>query len=302
MIKSRLSHEVIKRMNYDQFVIKLATDLRDVEKKLFEKLDEINLTINKKVGPPGKDGRTPSQREIVAALMSFISPQVIRSHVESIVRQPEDGKPGKDGMTPIKGVHYFTADDIDGIVSVIEARLNIKNKSKLPKKEDDIFSVFEKGSKKLNIKHIDGLEQTLSAFRNQLDRRGGYIHGGGDTVKAGTNVTITSNSDGTKTISSSGGTGGGFTESNITSGAIDGTNKTFVMDAVCAYIIVNGVWYRQNKGWTAGSGTSITLDFAPVSGSDVWGVVGTQTGGANILTDASGNLLTDASGNLLTIN
>lgn len=69
--------------------------------------------------------------------------------------------------------------------------------------EIDPLSVVEKimslpeGKFKLTSKHIDGLEQTLTAFQNQLGR--GYLHGGGDTVIAGTNVTI-DNVDGKKRI------------------------------------------------------------------------------------------------------
>lgn len=59
------------------------------------------------------------------------------------------------------------------------------------------------GKFKIKSDQVDGLEQTMSAFRSQLGR--GYLHGGGDTVAAGTNITITTDSQGRKVISSTGG-------------------------------------------------------------------------------------------------
>lgn len=54
---------------------------------------------------------------------------------------------------------------------------------------------------KLKSENIDGLEQTISAFKNQIGVRG-YVHGGGISditglIQAGTNITLTGN--GTKT-------------------------------------------------------------------------------------------------------
>lgn len=105
--------------------------------------------------------------------------------------------------------------------------------SKLPKNnlkvitqnvEIDPMSVVDKilslPSDKLKLKtsNIDGLEQTLSAFRSQISSRG-YVHGGGDTVAAGTNVTITTNSQGQKVISATGGVAG-VTSFNTLTGAV----------------------------------------------------------------------------------
>ena len=68
-----------------------------------------------------------------------------------------------------------------------------------------IQKIMELPSGKFKIKsdQVDGLEQTMSAFRSQLGK--GYLHGGGDTVAAGTNITIIPDSQGRKVISSTGG-------------------------------------------------------------------------------------------------
>ncbi len=56
---------------------------------------------------------------------------------------------------------------------------------------------------KIKSSQIDGLQQTMAAFHNQLGR--GYLHGGGDTVQAGSNITITNSAGGKKIISSTAG-------------------------------------------------------------------------------------------------
>lgn len=89
--------------------------------------------------------------------------------------------------------------------------------------EVDPMSVIEKimalpeGKFKLKTSQVDGLQQTMEAFRSQLGR--GYLHGGGDTVAAGTNITITTNSAGQKVISTSGGATG-VTSFNTRTGAV----------------------------------------------------------------------------------
>lgn len=98
--------------------------------------------------------------------------------------------------------------------------------------ETDPISVIEKimalakdGKFKLPKSSVDGLEQTMSAFNSQLGR--GYLHGGGDTVKAGTGITITTNPAGQKVISASGGGTGTVTSvSVVTANGISGSVAT----------------------------------------------------------------------------
>lgn len=65
-----------------------------------------------------------------------------------------------------------------------------------------IQKIMELPAGKFKIKpdQVDGLEQTMSAFRSQLGK--GYLHGGGDTVVAGANINITTDNNGRKVISS----------------------------------------------------------------------------------------------------
>lgn len=80
------------------------------------------------------------------------------------------------------------------------------------------------GKFKIKSDQVDGLEQTMSAFRSQLGK--GYLHGGGDTVVAGTNITITTDSQGRKVISSTGGGGGGTPSNTVVSETTYGQAST----------------------------------------------------------------------------
>lgn len=69
---------------------------------------------------------------------------------------------------------------------------------------EKVFELLSTGKKKLSVKHIgdftNGLEQTIAPIRSLA----AGFRGGGDTVAAGSGVTITT-SNGVKTISASGG-------------------------------------------------------------------------------------------------
>jgi hypothetical protein len=124
----------------------------------------------------------------------------------------------------------------------------------------------------LKPEHINGLPKTLKEFQ----ARGSYVHGGGDTVVAGSNVTITKNAAGRKVIAA---TSGGFTTLTATE-TPDGTNTVFTFAAATAqpsFIIVDNVWLRATtkKGtvnWTWNAGTKkATLTIA--AADEILGVV-----------------------------
>lgn len=154
-----------------------------------------------------------------------------KSEVISIVKEIHQGPPGKPANEENiynKLLSKFPDPiDVDALAKNILSRVPKIDEKNLTKKilkaipenkaslkviqekfEIDPMSVIEKimelpdGKFKLKTNNIDGLEQTMSAFRSQLGR--GYLHGGGDTVTAGTNITITTNAAGQKVISASG--------------------------------------------------------------------------------------------------
>lgn len=131
-----------------------------------------------------KDGRSPDPEEIVPLVLAKIP------------------KP-KNGRTPVKGVDY---------------RDGAPGKNATPQ---DVVEII-KTTKALRAEHIDGLDKSTEIMIDTYNMKKGikpYIHGGGDTVTAGSNVTITTNSQGQKVISSTaGGTG------TVTSVGVTGAN------------------------------------------------------------------------------
>ncbi len=67
-------------------------------------------------------------------------------------------------------------------------------------------------------------------------------------------------------VSSSG--GAGFTELTAT-GTVNSVNKTFTFTQKPTYIVSDGVWYKENKGWTWG-GSTATMTIPP--NDDIYGV------------------------------
>lgn len=268
MIKS--PYQTIEKIKTDIAIVKLSQELVSIHEKFLSKLDEVSFLINKKVGPKGDKGERGQKGEKGDKGDRGVDGQITNINevvniVLSKVKVPRDGIDGIDGKTPIKGVDYMSKDEIDSLKKEIKDSLRQYQDSKDP---EQLLHLFTKKGKKLSMKHIDGLEQTISAFSNQLGR--GYLHGGGDTVVAGTGVTLTSNSDGTKTISSSI-TSVGY---QAPTGTVDGSNKTFVFASAPNVIVVDGgqpIRKTQSDGSVNWTGTTtVTLSIAPTF--DVFGL------------------------------
>ena len=109
-------------------------------------------------GDPGKDGVSPDIADIV--------PKVLER-----IRMPKDGRDADEDGIAAK------------VLSLMPTAEEIAAKVKAPEAKDvDPMSVVEQimslpEGKRLTSKHIDGLEQTISAFQRQLSN--GYLHGGG---------------------------------------------------------------------------------------------------------------------------
>lgn len=78
----------------------------------------------------------------------------------------------------------------------------------------------------------------------------------------GAGVTVTRDGDGIATINIGTQSGGsGFTELTAT-GTIDDSNVTFTFTQKPSYIVADGVWHKENDGWTW-SGLTATLTIPP---------------------------------------
>lgn len=132
----------------------------------------------------GNDGKTPTPEELTA---------LVKQHIPKV----KDGKPGKN------------ADPNYVVGEVLKKMPQPKGVELTQEHYRQIFETIDKDpTMKFSVGSVSGLEQTLGVLnRNQtiFGAQGG-VGGGGDTVRAGTGVTITT-SAGVKTINAtSGGT------------------------------------------------------------------------------------------------
>lgn len=151
----------------------------------------------------------------------------------------KDGRNGKDGKDGKDGLHAVF--DKESIISELLKRLVDK---KLLKKE-----------------HVFGLSEELSSVRSLAGKQYGkdtWARGGGDTVAAGTNITITE-SGGKKVINS---TGGSSFSIETPTGDVDASNTIFTPTQEPLYVVADGVQYFDGAGYTWNS-PNIEMDIPP---------------------------------------
>lgn len=274
------NHPVLSSLMQEEAQKKLAKALIDIHQKFIDKVDDVNETIYKKVGPRGEKGEVgPKPRKgidyftdaEVRAMLDYIASQIVD------LKDGKDGTNGKDGKTPQRGVDYMHEGDFENVVTRVIKRIKAPRDGKdavidIDAIVDQITNLPE-GKLKFKTSHVDGLEQTLRALKSQVGERG-YVHGGGDTVQAGSNITITRTSSGKTVISSTG--GGGLSPQQKTSGTIDDSNTVFGFATQPTLVNVNGGFYQQTGGsitWTWNAGTSqVTLSSPVGTGGSIFAV------------------------------
>ena len=219
----------------------------------------------------GEDGKTPVKgvdyftpaeiREIFSLIEQKISTFERGLKGERGVQGPEGkrGQNGKDGYIPVKGLDYFTSEEINEIVFKVLSKIKQPKDGISPDINAIVSSVLQKIKIPENTENVKKSE--LIAFL----KRGGF-RGGGDTVAAGSGITITVNANGQKEISTS---GGGITILTAT-GTIDDSNTSFTFISKPTEIVINGSSYIENGGWTW-AGLTATLDFPVGSGGKIYG-------------------------------
>ena len=132
----------------------------------------------------------------------------------------KDGKDGKDGETPIRGKHYFTSADIETLSQYIIKKIKLPEDGKDAVVDHSALAkeIVEKIVKEnvIEVEHIKGLRSEIDSYRNQLALKQAGQHGGGDTVSAGSGISIT-NVNGTKQISATGSGSGTVTDVSVVS-------------------------------------------------------------------------------------
>lgn len=180
-----------------------------------------------KVGPPGLQG--PPGRHAQAPSVQEIAAEVLRQ-----LPKPRDGKsiPGEKGK--------------DGKSVSVEEIMN------------ELFSPDRMDLQKIIDMRLDPHVQNLRRL---------VMRGGGDTVAAGSGVSI-SQSGGVKTISTS-----SLAVITIT-GTVNDSNKTFTAASQPTLLNINGAFYQQTGGaytWTYVAGT-ITLSQPIGTGGQIFGI------------------------------
>lgn len=252
--------------------------------------------VDRLKGDPGDPADPEEVARILAPQVVSKAAAVAEDTARAVIVQPADGAtprkfvdyftPGEvaamkeeilAAATPRKGKHYLTNADVEEMARAVIERMPPDADEGVTM--DDVRKFVEESlprREEITAEKIVGLINSLPAgaaiqidasrIRN-LPRaaRGKYhaAHGGGDTVLAGSNVTITTNADGTKTISA---TGGGAIKTSAT--AADGSARVFAVDSRPAKVYADNSVFFENLapgdggGYTYSAGF-ITLFFPP---------------------------------------
>lgn len=127
---------------------------------------------------------------------------------------------------------------------------------------------------RLSMSNIKDWDKKWGDIRAEISRNKGGYHGGGDTVEAGTNVTLTRLPSGKVQINASG--GGGTIYTDTVSGTIDGANTVFTVanniNTAFSLFLANSV-YQPGVDFTVTGVKQITFVTAPdssLSGQPFW--------------------------------
>lgn len=186
-------------------------------------------------GDRGEDGYTP-----VKGKDYFTGTEVkqIADYIQSQVKNGVDGADGangKNGETPVRLIDYWTKEDQEKMISDVLKKLP-KTKEGKPLDMKNIVSEVLK-----EIKMPDTAALVSKGELTEFLRRGGF-RGGGDTVEAGSGVSITS-VNGVKRISAAGGSLSVLTTANT----IDDSNLTFVFASEPTLVVINGQTWREGS-------------------------------------------------------
>lgn len=191
----------------------------------------------------GKNGHTPTVAELNAIIKPLIPAKA------------------KDGRTPVKGVDYF-----DG-----------KNGS--PDTPDEVVVKINSSKKIIDAERVRGLTKAFELLEKYGTNPEGKATGGGRDIRIlangsevsqhvteidfTTNLSVTYSNNGKLTVTATSGAG---TNVETPTGTINGSNTAFTVSNEPKWVLVNGVTYFSGVGYSYAGGT-ITLDFAPVTGS-----------------------------------
>lgn len=182
--------------------------------------------------PTPQDGKSVSLEEVVSEVMNRIN-------------VPKDGK---DAVV-----------DHDRIAAAV-LPLIPKPKDGKDGASVTLAEVLKELKKSLTLSDIPGIKEAIDSYSNQAAMRG-YLHGGGDTVTAGTGVMITSDANGKKIISVAGSTG-----TAVYNELVSGSGTAFVL----ANIPTVGTVRVYARGQRLTLGTDYTISGKNITTTDTW--------------------------------
>lgn len=231
-------------------------------------------TLKEKTQAEHTDAQSKREQEHAAALQE-IKQKVSEAHAHIRgIAKGEKGDPGQNGKDGAPG-----KDGKDGESIVGPAGKDGKDGKDAEPLDPQVIIDLILEKKFLKPEHIDGLTEEIASYRAQLagQHYGSttMVRGGGDTVAAGTGVTITT-VNGVKTISAS---SSGFTTLTATE-TPDGSATVFTFAAAAAqpsYLVVDNVWLRPTtaKGtvnWTWNAGLKQATLTSPAA-DEIFGIV-----------------------------
>ncbi len=146
-------------------------------------------------GEDGEDGETPSEEYLL-------------SLIEPLIPEPIKGDDGADGesyvLTEKDKKEIAGSITVPIVEKVVEKREIIREKPVVIDRTEEVQKLIETAK--------DGFKEELKKLKEKhtaemATLRSKVMHGGGDTVEAGTGVTITEGSNGRKVINATGGAG-----------------------------------------------------------------------------------------------
>jgi len=224
--------------------------------------------IQLKEGPPGKDGKTPSQTELVDLIAPMIPDPVKGDKGEKGEIGPVGpaGPPGNDGESIVGPPGENGKDGSPDTSEQIAEKLNTTEQSiksnviqgldELKRKVDGIsVRPINIGGRSLLQLYVNGSKKGAIQYLNLIP---------------GTGVSLTYSSNFGRndiTISAS----GAAVSLLVATGAVNSSNTVFTFPSAPQIVVVNGAAYMNGAGITI-VGTTATLDNPPGIGGSVYGI------------------------------
>ncbi len=167
--------------------------------------------------------------------------QIAKEVKNTLPKDGIDGEKGEDGISP----------DPDDLVEAVLAKIKLPEQKEQILDPNDLVAKISAlpPKKRLHIKNLDGVIELQDLIaRHAVEAARGLLYAG--LV------------DGSKTTTSSSGTGGYTVETP--SGTVDENNTTFTVTVVPVYIVSDGITYFNKNGFTI-SGLTLTLSIPPTS-------------------------------------